>query len=116
MTDNPYLPPAVEPDPTRTRSLASRCLFFITAILGVVCGGISPLSLTESIGFATRNGGWVPPYIVGMTIVTALCAFILFFSAKMWRLGLARPGAISLLAAIMLYLGAPRILLPILAG
>ena len=91
-------------------------MFLLTAILGVVVGGITALSIYQNTSFAAQNGGSLPPYVIAATILDAFCTFLLFFSANMWRSNHVRVGIAFLVAAIILFFGGPSIILNRLAG
>ncbi len=116
MTDNPYAPTVTEETLVPRRSMACRFMFLLAAILGVLAGGITALSIYQNTSFATQNGGSLPPYIIVATILDAFCTFLLFFSAKMWRSSNVRLGIAFLVAAVILFFGGPPLILTPLAG
>ena len=89
-------------------------MFWLTAILGIVVGGISALSVYQNITFASRNGGKLPPYIIAVTLLSAVCTFLLFFSANLWRTGRVRGAFVSFVTSVMLFFGGPPLLLTLL--
>jgi hypothetical protein len=85
-------------------------MFLLAAILGVVTFGITLLSIYNHTAFATQNNGRLPPYVIAATILDAACTLLLFYSAKMWRASNVRLGIAFLVAAVILFFGAPLLL------
>ena len=111
MTDNPYSPIQAETPVTVQRPLLVLCMFWLTAILGVVVAGNTTLTAYHNLSFAAQNGGLLPPYIIASTLVTAVCTLALFLSAGLWRAGRVRVAFATLAASGFAFFGGPPLLL-----
>lgn len=115
MTDNPYSPPATNNSDSPSRSWVCVCMFWLSAILGIVVLAITVLGGYQNTRFILENGGRFPPYIVAATLLIFVCGLGLLFSAWHWRSQRIRVGLLSFLGSGVAFFAGPWLLLMLLA-